>query len=204
MKNLCNVGYISQMPTWPTGCESVSTVMLLNYLDVPISVDDFISQLPKKDLWEVNGKMYGESPDEFFIGTPYNSNSFGCYANVIVNTINKYATVNQLNIHAIDISSLSTEEMILKYVSRNMPVIYWATIDLVPSKKGPTWLLKEGNKSFSWISNEHCMLLVGETEDNYIFNDPWNNNGVIQYPKSIVEQRHHEMRSMAVTVEKIV
>ena len=35
--------YIDQSPRWPTGCESVSAVMLLRYLGYDITVDEFIN-----------------------------------------------------------------------------------------------------------------------------------------------------------------
>ena len=34
--------YIDQSLRWPTGCESVSAVMLLRYLGYDITVDEFI------------------------------------------------------------------------------------------------------------------------------------------------------------------
>ena len=37
-----DVPYISQKGKYPTGCESVSTVMLLQFLGYDISVDTFI------------------------------------------------------------------------------------------------------------------------------------------------------------------
>lgn len=189
------------MPKWPTGCECVSAVMLLNYLKIPISVDDFIQYMPKRNLMVVDGISYGESPDEFFIGSPYDRKSFGCYAGVIVNTINTYAKKNNLDIRAVNISSLSTGDMIQKYIINGIPIIYWATIDLVPSKPGPSWMLVGRNDCFTWKSNEHCMLLVGVEREYYVFNDPWNNNGIIKYPKALVEQRHNEMYSMAVAID---
>ena len=42
MKKLIRVPYIDQTKDYPTGCESVSAVMLLHYLGIPISVDAFI------------------------------------------------------------------------------------------------------------------------------------------------------------------
>ena len=38
------VPYIDQSVKYPTGCESVSAVMLLQYLGYEISVDEFISK----------------------------------------------------------------------------------------------------------------------------------------------------------------
>lgn len=199
MRKINNVIYINQMPKWPTGCESVTTVMLLKHLGISISVDEFISYLPLNPISAIDGVLFGSSPRESFIGSPYEKTSYGCYSDVIVNTVNHLAVERNLDIIAKDISAMSTEEMINTYVFNGFPVIYWATIDLKPSKIGPSWHISE-SKLFTWKSNEHCMLLVGEQDDRYIFNDPWNNNGVIAYPKKLVEQRHEEMLSMAVSI----
>ena len=37
-----DVPYINQSENYPTGCESVTTVMLLHYPGYDISVDDFV------------------------------------------------------------------------------------------------------------------------------------------------------------------
>ena len=44
MKKIIDVPYIDQTQEWPTGCESVSAVMLLQYLGVNISVNEFIEK----------------------------------------------------------------------------------------------------------------------------------------------------------------
>ena len=40
------VPYIDQSVKYPTGCESVSAVMLLKYLGYEMTVDEFIRKLP--------------------------------------------------------------------------------------------------------------------------------------------------------------
>ena len=51
-KKVCiDVPYIDQSKLYPTGCESVSTVMLLRFLGIDITVDEFIEKyLEKKYL----------------------------------------------------------------------------------------------------------------------------------------------------------
>ena len=42
-----------------------------------------------------------------------------------------------------------------------MPGILWACINMREPITGPQWKLKDSGEVFTWISNEHCMLLVG-------------------------------------------
>ena len=46
------VPYLDQSHYYPTGCESVSTVMLLQYLGYRVSVDEFIRDYLKQDSFE--------------------------------------------------------------------------------------------------------------------------------------------------------
>ena len=79
-----------------------------------------------------------------------------------------------------------------------MPVIFWACINMRKPVIGPSWKLSDSGRTFTWISNEHCMLLVGYDEEGYYFNDPYENHGVIRYPKKLVEDRHAAQYRMAV------
>ena len=48
MQRKCiNVPYINQSEQWPTGCESVSTVMALQHLGIDIDVDESVEQPAK-------------------------------------------------------------------------------------------------------------------------------------------------------------
>ena len=82
------VPYIDQSVKYPTGCESVSAVMLLQYLGYSITVDEFIEKyLELGKLEEQDGELYGPNPNECFCGSPYDEESFGCYAPVIKNAL---------------------------------------------------------------------------------------------------------------------
>ena len=58
-KKVCiDVPYIDQSKLYPTGCESVSTVMLLRFLGIDITVDEFIEKyLEKKSFEERDGQV---------------------------------------------------------------------------------------------------------------------------------------------------
>ena len=64
--------YIDQSGAYPTGCESVSAVMLLQFLGVDITVDEFIEKyLEKQDFEKRDGEMFGPDPRKYFCGSPY-------------------------------------------------------------------------------------------------------------------------------------
>ena len=202
-KKIINAPYIDQTKKWPTGCESVTTVMALQYLGLKITVDEFISYLDKSQIIFKNGVLYASDPRKFFIGSPYTSNSFGCYAPVIKKAVKKALPIHGkkgVKYEVKDLTGVSMKELISKYIDHDIPIIFWATMNMVPTKKGSTWVIKETGQKFTWKAGEHCLLLVGYDDENYYFNDPWQNHGLIGYKKNIVELRHNEQYSMALAV----
>ena len=190
--------YIDQSGAYPTGCESVSAVMLLQFLGVDITVDEFIEKyLEKQDFEKRDGEMFGPDPRKYFCGSPYDEDSFGCYAPVIAGAMKRVLggtyTVK-------DESGTDTAELIRLYIDKGMPVVYWACINMREPVIGPQWKLLDTGQIFTWVSNEHCMLLVGYDGEGYYFNDPYNNNGLIHYPKEVVEERHRAQHMQAVGV----
>lgn len=225
-KKIIEVPYISQAGLYPTGCESVSTVMLLRYLGIKITVDGFIEKYLIKQNFEVReGIVYGPDPRKVFCGNPYSEDGMGCYAPVICEAMNRvfaenigeYDEQEQTNpacesvksgktlkgtYTAVDETNKAVEDLLTEYIDRDMPVIFWACIDMREPVTGPDWELLDGSGTFTWISNEHCMLLVGYDEEGYYFNDPYENHGLIRYPRELVEKRHRAQYSMAVGVRK--
>lgn len=198
-QKLLNVPYIDQSIKYPTGCESVSAVMLLNFLGYDITPDEFIENYLEKQSFETrDGILYGADPRKKFAGSPYDPDSFGCYAPVIVNSLERIIGDKY---DVIDETGTEIDSLIEKYIDKDIPVVFWACINMREPIVGPAWTLDNGDE-FVWTSNEHCMLLVGYDEDNYIFNDPHENNGVISYEKSLVKDRHRAQYMQAVGVKK--
>lgn len=226
-----NAPYISQKDRYPTGCESVSAVMLLKFLGYDISVDEFISKYLDCQAFSTHdGQLYGPDPRRRFCGSPYNENDFGCYAPVICKALTKVfqtqsrtgCTKNRLNqenqgmqnnntprintevsFEVIDETGTPIENLLKCYINKGIPVIFWACIDMKEPIIGPSWKLHDTGETFTWISNEHCMLLVGYDDEGYYFNDPYEEHGVVRYPKEIVEDRHKAQYEMAVSVRGI-
>lgn len=197
---LINVPYLDQTCEAPTGCESVTAVMLLRYLGRQISIQEFVDEyLEKEDFKEIDGEVWGPDPYEKFAGNPYDSDSMGCYAPVICKALGKIIGDEY---RVVDETGSSIEKLVETYINHDMPVVFWATINLRDMITGPDWRLFGSGKKFTWRSNEHCMLLVGYDKEHYIFNDPWENNGVIRYPKELVKDRYEKQYSQAVGLIK--
>ena len=94
------------------------------------------------------------------------------------------------------------DELVETYLKQDKPVILWNSINMREPIIGPEWKLMDTGENFTWISNEHCMLLVGEDEDSYIFNDPYENRGVIACPKDIIRDRYEVYHRQAVGLKK--
>ena len=91
-------------------------------------------------------------------------------------------------------------QLIHQYIDSGMPVVCWACINMREPVIGPEWRLMDTGEVFTWVSNEHCMLLVGYDVKGYYFNDPYEGNELIHYPKAIVEERHCAQHMQAVAV----
>lgn len=204
---LIKVPCIDQTDRYPTGCESVSAVMLLQYLGVDLSVDEFIeTYLPQEPMTVRQGSLYGPDPRKVFCGSPYDSDSYGCYSPVIRQAVERAlgdarpTDAAEPEYEVIDETGAGMEHLLRTYLDHDMPVIFWVCIDMKEPIIGPSWTLTDTGELFTWISNEHCMLLVGYDDTGYWFNDPWNHHGLIHYEKNLTEARHRAQYGMAVGV----
>ena len=194
-EKLIDVPKICQFPTLPTGCESVAATMVLQYYGENITAEDFVRNYLEYDGdYDIhNGLVYRPSPYDCFVGDPF-LNGYGCYAGPIVTAVNKTErfTATQLN-------KVSLDMLCRQYIDNDKPILIWATMYMKPSDIGHSWYLEDGTE-FTWISGEHCLVLVGYNESNYYLNDPLTGE-VEEYPKDLVEQRYKELFSQAVYIK---
>ena len=206
-KKIANVPLIGQQKL-PTGCETCSAVMLLNYYGYNISETSFADKyLIKRPLGYGKYGLEGPDPNCAFIGSPYTTNSFGAYAPVMAKSMNSYLAKKSYK--AVSVNGKSLEYLAGKYIAQGQPVMVWATIYMTASYKTTTWRVnytdenaryKKGS-SYTWLANEHCLLLNGYDSSYYYFNDPWTNSR-IAYSKSIVNTRYNELGKQAVVMVK--
>lgn len=204
MKKLLCAPYIDQTGRWINGCESVSAVMLLQYLGLAIDPDAFISHdLRCAPLTEADGERCGPDPHFVYAGDPRDHTGYGCYAPCICNALEhalaRYGAAGYFAVR--DETGKTAAQLCAEYIDAGMPVVFWATLNFEPSGPAEDWRLPDGSR-FTWTSREHCLLLVGYDEENYWFNDPWQNRGLCQQPKALVEQRHREQGMYAVGLKR--
>lgn len=185
------VPYLSQEGTMPTGCELVSTVMVLHYYGIDLSVEAFANDYVTMEPIFVNssGVLQGPHPNQAFVGDPHQYASYGCYAPVIVEAMNRMPSTGQ----AANTTGLTLEELMEQYVNNGTPALVWVTINMAPSYPGDQWFVPESGAYFTWTANEHCMVLVGADESGYYLLDPYNSNGLVHYSKELAAQRHAEL-----------
>lgn len=173
-----NVENIKQYPSLPNGCEVVSLAIALKYNGFDINpVSLFKNYMPKTKFQE-NG-----DPWQTYIGDATEA-GFGCYAPCVVKTGNDYLADMQspLKVENVSEQDFSTYE---SYINDGIPVIMWATTYMIDDDTlCRSW--KSNGKNVVWHYYSHCLVMIGYTEDTYIFCDPL--RGIVEYSKESVER----------------
>lgn len=183
-----DVPYISQVGTYPTGCESVSTVMALNFAGNNITVDTFID-----DYLDKSPYIHNFDPNECFGGDPRTSSGMGCYAPAIMKALDKF--LPESDQYYVDLTGHTLEDLCINYINNDIPVIIWATRGMKQAYKVS---YEEG---LQWIAPEHCLLLTGYDDRCYIFNDPLIGKNV-HYLKSDTEEAFSAFNYQAIAIIK--
>ena len=193
------VPYLSQEGAMPTGCELVSAMMVLQYYGIDLTMDDFVDYYVTMESIFLNnsGVLEGPHPNQAFVGDPRSYSSYGCYAPVIVEAMNRIPSGGQ----AYNTTGLTLEELTEQYVKNGTPVLVWVTINMIPSYPSDQWYVAESDSWYTWIAEEHCMVLVGADDSGYYLLDPYNSNGLVYYSKEITAQRYAELGYQSVVYQ---
>ena len=203
MKKIVSAPYIDQTERWVNGCESISSVMLLQAVGIDIDPDTFIARdLPHAPYWEQDGRLYGPDPWQVYPGDPHDHTGYGCYSPCIVKALNSASGARGRS-RPVRGRGRERQDGGPAVQLTSTPGCRWCsgprwTSSLCPRKRDH-WLLADGT-DFAWKCNEHCLLLVGYDEENYWFNDPWHDHGVCPQPKQLVEDCHAAQGMFAVTL----
>lgn len=187
----------------PTGCESVSTVAVLQHMGIDITVDDFIhNYLPCENFYRQDGVLYGPDPREAFAGDPYSRNSLGCYPPVILKALGALKAADYPGTHDLlfgNVSGADFDTLLSRYIDREIPVILWSTIDLKEPRNGMEYYLETGER-YTWTAHEHCVVLCGYDSDYYYLMDPLQDGQIVARDKKLVELRYEQMGRQAIVI----
>lgn len=196
----------------PTGCESVSTVAVLQHYGVNITIDEFINNfLPCKEFYKIGSKVYGANPHEYFSGNPYKTASLGCYPKVILKALNEmknsktvqtsdpkmYPEIKNLDFR--NTTGSSIDALTTQYIDNQIPVILWVTIHMKQPYEGMKYYLEDGTL-YTWTAQEHCTVLCGYDQNFYYLMDPLRDGEIVAYPKDLVKQRYNELGKYSLVI----
>ena len=195
-----NVPFLSQEKC-PQGCELVSIAMILAYYGIEIEPIQLIEEgyMEFVAVERRGGILYGGDPNKVFIGDPRGDTGYGCYSGAVGKCLEKFLEYDFFDVHYLN--DMSLKDICSQYIDFGQPVIIWASVDMEPLEEREycVWTIEETGEQFGWISNEHCMVLVGYDDEYYYVHDP-RKDAFTPYKRSIVEKRYEEMGSQAVTV----
>lgn len=201
---LLEVPFIDQRIQYPTGCECVSAVMALQYLGYEISVDTFIDDYMEKGELPRNteeGKI-GPDPDRVFLGNPYTSEGYGCYAGAIQLGLERYLSEERPERKLYEsavLRDVPVEELAETYLKQGIPVIFWVGPRYEEDLQPEVWTDSQSGKTITWNYPEHCVVLVGYDQEHYYFNDP-SRGAQVAWEKEDARAKYANQFSQAVVI----
>ncbi|MCH5349420.1 MAG: C39 family peptidase [Oscillospiraceae bacterium] len=203
-KIILDVPIINQYPELPIGCEITSATAVLEYLDFDVDklylTDNYL-------IWDDNftydEEMVSHGPDPYkvFAGDPYNW-GYGCFAPVIVDTLNRYFDDHAPNYEAISLEETNAAD-IEKLLNEGVPMIVWASRDMMPYnyREPAEWLINGTDEPYTWIGNSHTLVLCGYDNACYYFMDCDDKDEITPYLKDQFLNRFAENGSQCIVVK---
>ena len=190
---LLPVKNISQLPELPTGCEITSLTIALNYLGFSLDKEYMAANYLDKI------EPFKGSFDEYFIGSPWDAFSWGCYSTVITRSAQNFLRDQNSSLHAYNLTGSSLETLCGEVAAGN-PIIVWGSQNVNDASVSKPILLDDGTTTY-WYTNEHCMVLIGYdlVKSTVTVCDPL--NGVVEYDFNTFALRYTELQKMGVVIK---
>lgn len=190
---------------YTAACETYSCTMLLKYLGFDIDEHMFVeSYLITKPLSIYYG--YGPDMDAAYAGDVYT----GCGVNApaMATFMNDYLSTTNTDNRAYALKNIGLDELCEEYISKDNPVMVWATTYMQDPGVTYNWTINYVSESStsnegdteSWYQNQHCMLLIGYDESSYYFADPMEGK-VSVFDKEVSKERYAQLDSQAIVVK---
>lgn len=191
------------------GCETYACTMMLKGLGYDIDEYKFVENylITSSFSYDEAGNMYGPDMNSAFAGDIFTGAGIFCPA--MAKSMNKYLeTVKNDNRRAYPIKGETLAQLCQEYIDKDIPVMTWVTTYMEESYERLSWIVdyvdenaecKVGDTT-AWRQNEHCMVLIGYTDKEYIFCDSVAGK-VVAHDKQLAETRFKEIGNQAVVVK---
>ena len=156
-----------QYPDYPTGCESVSLYMLLNYYGVDVNVDQIYDMLPMgaQPYDDENGVRHGANPEREFVGDPRSENSYGVFNEPI-------AQVAEHFMPGVKTKTGASIDEIKAILDTGNPVLAWyVSAPMRDIMYRWSWL-DENGETVHWPGGEHAVVICGYNNTSITYRDP--------------------------------
>ena len=171
---------VSQLPSYPTGCEAASCTALLRYYGYNITLSGMVAAIPRENIVYKNGRRYGPSINKKFVGNPAGSYTsgvpgYGAFSPVIRKSLQKVINSQGGSDTAKRISGCSFETL-LAYLSEGHPAIVWSTYNMLVPQTVNSWYIPQPNgtaKYFQYPRGTHVTVLKGYTRTTVTMMDPY-------------------------------
>lgn len=187
-----NVPEILQEPELPTGCESVSLTMALNYAGFELEKTTIAREF----------LIYNRETENMavgYIGDPFSEDGAGCFAPGIAATAENFFEDQEYEYDAYDITGTEMGEL-LRYLADDTPVILWSTMYMAQ----PEFTEEHGEydgREYRWYRQEHCVVLSGYDLEarTLTINDPL--EGIVTRDYEEFQQIYDEIGQYAVVLK---
>jgi uncharacterized protein YvpB len=182
--------------------------MLLQTLGYDINEFIFAEQylISAPISYDENGTRYG--PDMYCAMAGSLENGYGIFAPGMAKSMNSYLETTDTGKKAYALEGIPLEKLAEDYVSKDIPVMVWATTWMMEPYDKASWVVDYVDENaryklgdtFTWKQNEHCLVLIGYDEKEYYFADSCE-GGVSHFEKDLCQQRYEEIGNMAIVVK---
>ncbi len=156
-----------QYPDYPTGCESVSLYMLLNYYGVDVTVEQIYDLLPMgaQPYDDENGVRHGANPEREFVGDPRSEYSYGVFNEPIAQVAERFMP-------GVRTKTGATLEDIKAILDTGNPVLAWyVSAPMRDIMYRWSWL-DENGELVHWPGGEHAVVVCGYDDTSLTYRDP--------------------------------
>lgn len=99
-----------------------------------------------------------------------------------------------------NLTGAGLETLCREYVSQDIPVIIWATIDMQAWTNTITWEDEVKGDTVTFYTAEHCLVLIGFDEEHYYFSDPASESEITGYDRESVEAAYEKLGKQAAAI----